>query len=164
MLLLAVQDEQKAIPEKMVLRMYTVSFSSNYVEKQAFPNTNSWMLVTKTGWEPKEKIVKAVQEKIREKMTVQVQEQHPKDEPKNQLNRTYEQDKDEFKYMLNQVMFEANMMLPGPQQSPLQPRVLAPQSYLRHQAPSVLPPCPPAPKPAPVLQADNLMSFDYDQF
>ena len=67
-----------------------------------------------------------------------------------------------LKNMLNQVLFEAQMSLPGPQQSPLQPRVLAPQSSLRHQAPSALPPRGPAPHPPPVLQAGNLMSFDND--
>ena len=83
LLLLAVQDEQKAIPEKMVLRKYNVTFSANYVEKQEHPNTDSWMLVTKTGWEPKVVIDKAVQEKIKEKRTVQIQEQRPRGEPEN---------------------------------------------------------------------------------
>ena len=121
LLLLAVQDEQRALPEKMTLRKYNVTFNANYVEKQEHPNTDSWMLVTNVV------IDKAVQEKIKEKRTVQIQEQHPRGAPENQFPRLYEQDKYEFKTMLSQVLFEAQMSLPGPQQSPLQPRVLAPQ-------------------------------------
>ena len=79
LLLLAVQDEQKAIPEKMTLRKYNVTFNANYVDKEEHPNTDTWMLVTKTGWKRKVDIDKAVEEKIKEKRTVQVQEQRPRD-------------------------------------------------------------------------------------
>ena len=91
----------------MTLRKYNVTFNVNYVEKEENPNTDIWLLVTKTGWERKVDIDRAVKEKIKEKRTVQIQEQHPRGEPENQLPRFYEQDKYEFKTMLSQVLFEA---------------------------------------------------------